>query len=425
MSEFKNLPSGWKVVRLGDVFEKSFYGTSKTTSINGKYPVLRMGNMQNGTLDLRDLVYIDLEENEFEKYRLHKGDILLNRTNSHSLVGKVSLFDLDGDYLTASYLVAFRPNLKVLNPTFSNNLLNTIRYQEKIRTIATKGVSQSNINPTSFKNIIKVPLPPLDEQKKIAEILSTWDEAINLTINLIESKKQFKKALMQNLLTAKIRFPQFKDEWQNEKLNKVTFFQEGPGVRNTQYKKEGIKLLNVGNLNNNTLNLNTTTTYISETEAYGAYKHFLIDDGDLLISCSGINSASFKNKIAFAEKKDLPLCLNTSTMRFKSLDDRLLLKYLYYFFQTIYFERQVLGVLTGSAQFNFGPTHIKWFKIKLPNLKEQQKIVEVLTACDDEINLLNLKLENLKRQKQGLMQKLLSGNIRTKVKGGKNVKMDD
>ncbi|WP_103621231.1 restriction endonuclease subunit S [Campylobacter concisus] len=425
MSEFKNLPSGWKVVRLGDVFEKSFYGTSKTTSINGKYPVLRMGNMQNGTLDLRDLVYIDLEENEFEKYRLHKGDILLNRTNSHSLVGKVSLFDLDGDYLTASYLVAFRPNLKVLNPTFSNNLLNTIRYQEKIRTIATKGVSQSNINPTSFKNIIKIPLPPLDEQKKIAEILSTWDEAINLTINLIESKKQFKKALMQNLLTAKIRFPQFKDEWQNEKLNKVTFFQEGPGVRNTQYKKEGIKLLNVGNLNNNTLNLNTTTTYISETEAYGAYKHFLIDDGDLLISCSGINSASFKNKIAFAEKKDLPLCLNTSTMRFKSLDDRLLLKYLYYFFQTIYFERQVLGVLTGSAQFNFGPTHIKWFKIKLPNLKEQQKIVEVLTACDDEINLLNLKLENLKRQKQGLMQKLLSGNIRTKVKGGKNVKMDD
>ena len=220
MSEFKNLPSGWKVVRLGDVFEKSFYGTSKTTSINGKYPVLRMGNMQNGTLDLRDLVYIDLEENEFEKYRLHKGDILLNRTNSHSLVGKVSLFDLDGDYLTASYLVAFRPNLKVLNPTFSNNLLNTIRYQEKIRTIATKGVSQSNINPTSFKNIIKIPLPPLDEQKKIAEILSTWDEAINLTINLIESKKQFKKALMQNLLTAKIRFPEFKDEWKETKLGK-------------------------------------------------------------------------------------------------------------------------------------------------------------------------------------------------------------
>ena len=235
-----------------------------------------------------------------------------------------------------------------------------------------------------------------------------------MTTNLIESKKQLKKALMQNLLTAKIRFPQFKDEWINEKLNKVTFFQEGPGVRNTQYKKEGIKLLNVGNLNNNTLNLNTTTTYISETEAYGAYKHFLIDDGDLLISCSGINSTSFKNKIAFAEKKDLPLCLNTSTMRFKSLDDRLLLKYLYYFFQTIYFERQVLGVLTGSAQFNFGPTHIKWFKIKLPNLKEQQKIAEVLTSCDDEINLLNLKLENLKKQKQGLMQKLLSGKVRVR-----------
>ncbi len=74
----------------------------------------------------------------------------------------------------------------------------------------------------------------------------------------------------------------------------------------------------------------------------------------------------------------------------------------------------MLGVLTGSAQFNFGPTHIKWFKIKLPNLKEQQKIAEVLTSCDDEINLLNLKLENLKKQKQGLMQKLLSGKVRVR-----------
>ena len=420
MSEFKNLPSGWKVMRLGDVCD--FYkgkGISKDDiSENGIF-CIRYGELYTTYSEKIDKIYSKTNLNTDELFLSKCNDIIIPCSGETAQdIAKASCVLLDG--------IALGGDLDVLrtleNGIFLSYYLNVIAKKD-IAKIA-QGVSIVHLYASELKNL-KIKIPPVDEQKKIVEILSTWDEAINLTINLIESKKQFKKALMQNLLTAKIRFPQFKDEWQNEKLNKVTFFQEGPGVRNTQYKKEGIKLLNVGNLNNNTLNLNTTTTYISETEAYGAYKHFLIDDGDLLISCSGINSASFKNKIAFAEKKDLPLCLNTSTMRFKSLDDRLLLKYLYYFFQTIYFERQVLGVLTGSAQFNFGPTHIKWFKIKLPNLKEQQKIVEVLTACDDEINLLNLKLENLKKQKQGLMQKLLSGNIRTKVKGGKNVKMDD
>ncbi|WP_103605527.1 restriction endonuclease subunit S [Campylobacter concisus] len=412
MSEFKNLPSGWKVVKLGDVFDiqsgstpsrQNFYyweNTSiywvKTTDLNNSF-----------ISDTEEKISeIGLKESSCKVYP--KNTILIAMYGGFNQIGRTGILKVEA--ATNQAISALLPSTKA-NSLFVNNIL--ICHRNKWKNIAISSRKDPNITKRDIENF-KIPLPPLDEQEKIAEILSTWDEAINLTINLIESKKQFKKALMQNLLTAKIRFPQFKDEWQNEKLNKVTFFQEGPGVRNTQYKKEGIKLLNVGNLNNNTLNLNTTTTYISETEAYGAYKHFLIDDGDLLISCSGINSASFKNKIAFAEKKDLPLCLNTSTMRFKSLDDRLLLKYLYYFFQTIYFERQVLGVLTGSAQFNFGPTHIKWFKIKLPNLKEQQKIVEVLTACDDEINLLNLKLENLKRQKQGLMQKLLSGKVRVK-----------
>ncbi|WP_069637393.1 restriction endonuclease subunit S [Campylobacter pinnipediorum] len=178
---------------------------------------------------------------------------------------------------------------------------------------------------------------------------------------------------MQRLLNSKIRFPEFNDDWKETKLEKLVFFQEGPGVRNNQYTKNGIKLLNVGNLNNNRLNLNSTSTYISKEEAYGKYKHFLVNDGDLLISCSGISSESFKDKIAFAKEKHLPLCMNTSTMRFRNIDNNLNLKYLYYFFQTLNFEKQVLKILTGSAQFNFGPTHIKWFNIPLPSLKEQEK----------------------------------------------------
>lgn len=396
--EFKNLPSGWKVVKLGDVFEKSFYGTSKTTSINGKYPVLRMGNMQNGTLDLRDLVYIDLEENEFEKYRLHKGDILLNRTNSHSLVGKVSLFDLDGDYLTASYLVAFRPNLKVLNPTFSNNLLNTIRYQEKIRTIATKGVSQSNINPTSFKNIIKIPLPPLDEQEKIAEILSTWDEAINLTINLIESKKQFKKALMQNLLTAKIRFLQFKDEWKETKLGEICDI--SAGTSKSRFIGDGkFYIVDMGSITQDGLLNLTKTTNLSQD---------FLDFGDLVMPKDDIGGGKIIGKVAVIDK-DNTYVLSDHIFRIKTTENS---NFLAYLINSDLINKKIRREVSGTAQLGLSKRTIENLKIKLPNLKEQQKIAEVLTACDDEINLLNLKLENLKKQKQGLMQKLLSGKVR-------------
>jgi type I restriction enzyme S subunit len=212
------IPEDWEVVKLNDIFTKSFYGTSESTNEIGKYPVLRMGNMQNGTLIINDLAYIDLEDKEFKKYQLKKGDILLNRTNSYELVGKISLFDLDEDFISASYIVAYRPNQKILNSIFINNLLNTTYFQEKIKTLATKGVSQANINPTAFKEVIKIPLPPLKEQEKIAEILTTWDEAISLHVKLIEEKEQLKIGLMQKLLSGEVRFAGFCDEWEEVRL---------------------------------------------------------------------------------------------------------------------------------------------------------------------------------------------------------------
>ena len=72
--------------------------------------------------------------------------------------------------------------------------------------------------------------------------------------------------------------------WESVKIPDVLFFQEGPGVRNTQFTNHGVKLLNVGNINFGNLNLDATKIYISDEEAYGKYKHFLVDEGDLLIA---------------------------------------------------------------------------------------------------------------------------------------------
>ena len=178
------------------------------------------------------------------------------------------------------------------------------------------------------------------------------------------------------------RFKSIPKGWESKLIPEVLFFQEGPGVRKWQFTEEGVKLLNVGNINNQKINLDTTKIHISEEEAYGKYKHFLIDEGDLLIACSGIVVSNFYNKIAFIDKKHLPLCLNTSTMRFKSLENSIDLNYFRYYLQTKYFTKQLQKLITGSAQLNFGPSHIKKIEVLLPPLDQQKKIAAILDAAD-------------------------------------------
>ena len=170
-----------------------------------------------------------------------------------------------------------------------------------------------------------------------------------------------------------------KNNWKLRKLDKVTFFQEGPGVRNHQYTTNGVKLLNVANLFEGQLDLSRSDRFISEDEAYGKYSHFLVDEGDLIIACSGIQVDYFHKKMGFAKKEHLPLCMNTSTMRFKTLDENILsLNYLAYYLKTDFFKKQIQRLITGSAQLNFGPSHIKKIDILIPPLETQKKIVEVL-----------------------------------------------
>lgn len=167
-------------------------------------------------------------------------------------------------------------------------------------------------------------------------------------------------------------------------LNKVVWFQEGPGVRKNQFRTSGVKLLNVGNICDRELILDKTSIYISEEEAYGKYKHFLVDEGDLLIASSGIKVEYFDKKITFAKKEHLPLCMNTSTIRFKVLDkDVLDINYFRHFLASRYFTKQVQFYITGSAQLNFGPSHLNKMKIIVPPIEEQRKIAQILDKADE------------------------------------------
>ena len=166
-------------------------------------------------------------------------------------------------------------------------------------------------------------------------------------------------------------------------ISDVVWFQEGPGVRNTQYTTEGVKLLNVANLVDGEVDLSNTNRYISEEEAYGKYKHFLVDEGDLIIASSGIKVDYFDKKMGFIKKEHLPLCMNTSTIRFKTLNaDVLDIRYFMYFLKSESFKQQLAVQITGSAQLNFGPSHLKKMSVKMVPMTQQKKIVHNLSEID-------------------------------------------
>ena len=172
------------------------------------------------------------------------------------------------------------------------------------------------------------------------------------------------------------------------KISDYLFFQEGPGVRNNQYTSEGVKLLNVANLVNGEVDLSTSNRYILVEEAYGKYKHFLADEGDLIIASSGIKVEYFDKKMGFIKKEHLPICMNTSTIRFKSLDiNKLNINYFMYYLKSQSFKSQLSKQITGSAQLNFGPSHLKKMKFPIVSLNEQLLINSILGNLDNQIRL--------------------------------------
>jgi type I restriction enzyme S subunit len=248
-------------------------------------------------------------------------------------------------------------------------------------------------------------VPPLPEQTAIATALSDMDALNAQTEKLIEKKKAIKQGVMQELLMPK-------EGWVTKYLPEVCWFQEGPGVRKHQFTLNGVKLLNGTNIQDGKLDLENTDKFISNDEALGWYSHFLVDEFDVLIACSGVSIEKFHEKVTLAESYHLPLCMNTSTMRFKVNKEKLDQSYFIQFLKSKSFKEQISGKATGSAQLNFGPSHVNMVEIDLPELNVQKEIGKILNDMEFEVSVMELKLQKLKNQKQGMMQALLTGKIR-------------
>ena len=162
----------WPTASISQLFSEIQYGSSAPLNTDQiGFKTFRMNEIPNGiAVDNGEMKYSDLSTAEFEKYRLQRGDILFNRTNSFEHVGRTGIFDLDGDYCFASYLIRLTNCTNLAAPKYVALFMNTESFQTGIKQFASRAIGQANINAQSLKNYL-IPLPPLETQRAIvAEI---------------------------------------------------------------------------------------------------------------------------------------------------------------------------------------------------------------------------------------------------------------
>ena len=196
-------------------------------------------------------------------------------------------------------------------------------------------------------------------------------------------------------------------DWDVKVLTDLCWFQEGPGLRHWQFTTNGMKVLNVTNIDQSVLNLDWTDRHIALSEFNRMYQHFAVAAGDMVMASSG-NSYS---KTAKVRPQDLPLMMNTSVIRFKP-SKCVAYEFLWAFINSWIFKDQIDLMITGGAQPNFGPYHLKRILVPTPPLPEQQAIAAALADVDSLITA----LDNLIAKKHDLntaaMQELLTGKQR-------------
>jgi type I restriction enzyme S subunit len=201
-NEEHELPISWRLTSLNKLCESFDYGTSTKSQISGKVPVLRMGNIQNGKLDWKELVYTS-DIFEIKKYSLSPNTVLFNRTNSPELVGKTAIYRGERPAIFAGYLIRIN-QLPELDPEYLNICLNSNFAKGFCLNVKTDGVSQSNINAQKLGSF-ELPFCQLREQQ---EIVGRVEELFALADRVEERYKKAQKRvdkLTQSILAKAFR----------------------------------------------------------------------------------------------------------------------------------------------------------------------------------------------------------------------------
>jgi len=384
----------WTKAKIGNIGEVQYGSSIKSTDSEDGYRTFRMNELIDGyAVDNGSMKRTVIQECEFNRYKLYKGDVLFNRTNSYEHVGRTGVFLLDGDYIFASYLLRISVDSKKVKPLFLNTLMNSSWFQTDIKRYATKAVGQANINATSLSNF-EIPLPPLDEQERIVELFQSIEQAIvhveGQETNLLKLKNQ----LLRDLFGEKQQLGNYLSV---KDFEKVKFEKIALNISERVEPKQ------------------------TDLEIYVGLEH--LDSDDLVIrrkgkpeDVIGTKLKIFKGDIIFGKRRaylrkvavaDFEGIVSAHSMVLRANEENIEKDFLPYFIQSDEFMNRAVQISEGSLS----PT-IKWKTLAqqefiLPRREKQGALIGVFKLFDETRELVRLQKETLKKLKQKLLNEIL------------------
>lgn len=328
---------------------------------------------------------------------LQNGDIVISDTAEDYTVGKATeMLEINSASVVAGlHTMPFRPLPDLFSPCFLGYYVNSMAYRFQLYSLI-QGIKVCAISKKAIGGTFLI-VPPLAEQKKIAEVLGLWDKAIEKQSQLIEQLTLRKRGLMQQLLTGKKRLFGFSGEWKKEKAGSI--------------------------FENSSVRSNKSEPLLSATQEYGVVPRDMLETrvtmpsgnlssfkrvniGDFVISLR-----SFEGGIEYSKYSGIVSPAYTVLKKKHNVND---IFYKAYFKSHEFIQRLAIAVIGIRDGKQISYSDFCYIRIPLPSIEEQTAIAQVLTAADREIELAQQRLELLRQQKRGLMQQLLTGKKRVK-----------
>ncbi|MDE7547157.1 restriction endonuclease subunit S [Acetobacter fabarum] len=393
------LPEGWKKISLADaVRQKISYGIVQAgPHVNGGVPYIKSSDVRD------DISLASLQRTSTDIHRkyirssVHPGDIVF------SLRGNIGATCIVPPEISEANLTQGTARISCSQKVYPSFLIQELRTSSCIQQALnlSKGSTFKEISLESLRTL-KIILPPLPEQKKIAAILSRWDRAIEGTEKLLANSQQQKKALMQQLLTGKKRLPGFTGEWKNYKLYVVGNITTGntPSTKDESLYGEKFLFITPVDLG--------SCKYVKKSERMlsekGASISRMIPAGSIFFSCIGTIG-----KMGIATRD----CITNQQINAIEVKKNHNNEFIYY---QIFSNKEQIDKLTAKQAVPIiNKKTFSNFIISSPSLPEQKAIAAVLSTTDEEIAAIESDLSRLRQEKKALMQQLLTGKRRVKV----------
>lgn len=395
-------PANWELVTFNHIIKEARLGGNyKNSDDVTPTPVIKMGNIERGVISVEKLQYLSEDEVFNEEDVLKNGDLLFNTRNTLELVGKVAIWreEMPFAVYNSNLLRLKFDDHFVFSNFYMNYLFNSHYVLSQLKGFATGTTSVAAIYSRDL-NKLKLPLPPLPEQQKIAEILSTWDEAIAQTKALIGQLKLRNKGLAQRLLTGKKRLKGFGGEWREVRLGKILKFTKEKAKTDDKfpvYSSSKIGLIKQSDYygGSNRITQRDIAGFNVIEPGYITYRS-RSDDGIFTFNQNKFNQTGVVSKY-------YPVFIATES------STSFLVDFLNHH------SHHIGRFAVGTSQLVLGERDLKNILLKVPPREEQVAISELLNSAQTELRMLEEKLSVTEMQKKGLMQKLLTGEVRVKI----------